>query len=667
MRRPDLTRRLVPQLRSAGGRSADASGPLGSLDVPGEDERYLDDGPVQLSGWAAPRSGSASVQLRLDGSVVAETVPTLPRPDVAAIHGDTALQSGWRLGVTLGPVHDGAQWSVVAADDGGTTSLGQGTVRARPGTAPDVTTTMTGHLDLPIDGQVAAGPVVEVSGWVLDGDRLADVIEIFVDDRPPILAQRCGVRPDVAEMHTDNGVTPGVAIAAGFHELLILDDQDGRDHTVIRARARGRDSVWHSEPVVVRHAPPRPDGSANVAPSPFYVGPAAAPATNGRKRVCALTHSLQLGGGELYLQELLLRLAAADVADFRVISQADGPLRAELERAGIPVHITSHYPVDAAHYFGRREELTALLRSWSCDVAIANTLGVFPAVDAALQAGIPVAWAVHESYPLKVFSYLNWGERGLEPEIQERWLQSLTGSEVVFEAEATLELMHGQVPGLRGRCVRYGIDLAAVEAYTGTHDRGQLRAELGLRPEDRVLLCMGVLQERKAQLALVQAFAEVAAAEPDAVLVLVGFHPSLYANCVRAAVEDLGLGDRVRIIDIAPDTHRWYRCADVLVSASDVESLPRSMLEALAFGVPVLAADVFGVSEVIEDGVNGWLFKSRDGASMVAGLRRVLACSAEELAAMTATCREHAREFDGSNYADAYTKILADLDARALL
>ena len=112
-----------------------------------------------------------------------------------------------------------------------------------------------------------------------------------------------------------------------------------------------------------------------------------------------------------------------------------------------------------------------------------------------------------------------------------------------------------------------------------------------------MLLCMGVLQERKAQLALVEAFAEVAASAPDALLVLVGYHPTPYAAFVLDAIEDLGLERRVRVLDIDPDVDRWYTCADVLVSASDIESLPRSMLESLAFGVPVLAADVFGVPE----------------------------------------------------------------------
>ena len=47
---------------------------------------------------------------------------------------------------------------------------------------------------------------------------------------------------------------------------------------------------------------------------------------------------------------------------------------------------------------------------------------------------------------------------------------------------------------------------------------------------------------------------------------------------------------------------------------------PDVFLEAMAFGLPVLAADVFGVSEVVEDGTNGWLFEARNGAAVSAAI-----------------------------------------------
>jgi glycosyltransferase involved in cell wall biosynthesis len=370
-----------------------------------------------------------------------------------------------------------------------------------------------------------------------------------------------------------------------------------------------------------------------------------------------MTHSLSLGGGELYLQELLLRLRADHDIDLMVISPGDGPLRAGLEAAGIRVHICAPPVLLPGRYESQVVEMGCLLLMWGCDVVIANTAGMFTFVDAAMWAERPVIWAIHESFRLEVFEHLNWGH--LHPALSARWRSCLRdGAHVVFEAEATKALYEHQVPGMQASCVRYGIDLTAIEDYERTHDRGALRADLGFGPDDFVLLCMGIFQERKQQLALVHAFSAFVDAYPRATLVLMGNHPSPYADAVRRQVDMFGMAERVMIVDIDPDTYRYYQCADVLVSASDTESLPRSVLEAMAFGVPVLAADVFGVTEVVQDGVHGWVCESGSGVSLLAGFRRALTTPEDERSAMSARCREAAVGFSGEGYAAHYASLI---------
>ncbi len=139
-------------------------------------------------------------------------------------------------------------------------------------------------------------------------------------------------------------------------------------------------------------------------------------------------------------------------------------------------------------------------------------------------------WAIHESFALEEFITLNWGERGLHPDIEARFRHALAEAHTVFEAEATLELYARQLPSMRARHVHYGIDVAEITAWRATHDRDALRAEVGIAPDDVVLLCMGVIQERKAQLALVLAFADLVDRHPHARLVLVGGHPRSTAS-----------------------------------------------------------------------------------------------------------------------------------------
>lgn len=613
----------------------------GNWDVP---ELAAAGRPIGLHGTA--RSGRSSrpvVRARIDGVEVAHTL---------------ASPSGngeWTLEVPTSSADANSVLSLVVSDSRESHELGSVRLSGPPAGA-------RGQLDLPVScAEVRVGGILALAGWVLFDGSPADRVVAFVGDEPPIPLRRAQPRPDLVAAMGDG--SPGV-IAGGFTGMVAVSE--GWYPGVLKVRvcasmADGR--VWTSPEVAV-NVGRRPEHPMSLQPGVAIgsrlskIADTAAPL-----RVCVFTHSLNLGGGELYLQELLLRLRRDHGVQILVVSPMDGPLGQELRDAGIDVHVTNHYQIHVAYYMGRVQELALIVRAYRADVVLGNTLGVFAGVDAGLECGLPVVWAIHESFGLEVFAFLNWGEHAMHPEVEARWRRCLAGAHTIFEAQTTLTLFAAEVPDLRGRRVRYGIDLAGIERYRRAHDRTDLRSDIGIAPDQTVLLCMGVFQERKAQLALVMAFARIAQLFPESVLVLVGDHPSPYATSVRAAVQAVGLGDRIRIVQIQPDTYRWYRIADILVSASDTESLPRSMLEAMAFGVPVLAADVYGLSEVIDDKRNGWLFQPLDGAALTVGMFRALSCSPEDRVRMSHACLDDATEFDGAGYASEYADLMRNLVA----
>ena len=151
-------------------------------------------------------------------------------------------------------------------------------------------------------------------------------------------------------------------------------------------------------------------------------------------------------------------------------------------------------------------------------------------------------------------------------------------------------------------------------------------------PNQRVLLVMGTTEPRKSQIVLAEAFARVAEDHPEALLVFVGDNGTPYARSLRQFVEASGAAKQIRLEPVTADSYSWYRSADVLVSASDIESLPRSFLEAMCFGLPVAAASVFGIPDLIQDGRTGFLFRPRDLGAMVDAVRRVLSTDSDDLA-----------------------------------
>lgn len=616
---------------------------------------------VRLHGWAASLSGvSPKVIVTCDGEPLVAVSPALTRVDVADhLRVDRGATLGWEASITLTDGDLGSLVSVVCTDGERRVDLGtRRVVEAERVTAA--------HLDSPVTGAcVRAGGVLRVSGWALFDGLPADSVLAYLGDELPVPIRTATPRKGLGEMLDADEAHPA-AIAAGFDGLIPVDRSwAGRTTRLLVEVIGTRGERVALGPTTVRIEAPANFARAVVTPLADRlrtVRPTqGADEPHERHRVCAFTHQLEFGGGELYLQELLVRLSAGDEFDLLVVSPSDGPLRKELENAGIPVHITRPYAYDAGRYEGCVAELAALVSAWQADTVVVNTLGVFPAVEAALTAELPIIWAVHESFDLATFEYLNWGERGLHPDVRDRWLHCLEEATVVFETQTTFELIRAEAPGVRARVVPYGINTKRIEAYRTTRNRAQLRSAFGFHPTDLVFLCMGVVQERKAQLALVLAFAEIAAAHPGTSLVIVGDRDHPYARAVRDLVGRLRLGARVRIEPVQADIYQWYLAADVLVSASDAESVPRSIIEAMAFGRPTLATRVYGVTDLVVDGQTGWLCEPYSRTALVAGLRRVIASPAQDRDRMSARCLEASARFDGRNYARAYSQLIDEL------
>jgi glycosyltransferase involved in cell wall biosynthesis len=96
----------------------------------------------------------------------------------------------------------------------------------------------------------------------------------------------------------------------------------------------------------------------------------------------------------------------------------------------------------------------------------------------------------------------------------------------------------------------------------------------------------------------------------------------------RAAVEErlrtLGLDNRVRLVGYSGDVATLLSQSQVFLLISDWEGLPRSILEAMRAGLPVVATDVGGVSESVEDGVTGFVVPRRSVNSLKQALHQIL-------------------------------------------
>jgi glycosyltransferase involved in cell wall biosynthesis len=159
------------------------------------------------------------------------------------------------------------------------------------------------------------------------------------------------------------------------------------------------------------------------------------------------------------------------------------------------------------------------------------------------------------------------------------------------------------VPRERIHLVHNGIDASLF----GTAERARARRALGLPQEERVLLFVGRLEERKGIFDLLEAFERVRR-RVDARLVLVG--DGVAAARVRAAAT----GGRIRVVGARPhdEVSQWMAASDLLVLPSWMEGTPNVVLEALSSGRPVVATRVGGVPDLLSDDRAGILVPPRD-------------------------------------------------------
>jgi glycosyltransferase involved in cell wall biosynthesis len=115
------------------------------------------------------------------------------------------------------------------------------------------------------------------------------------------------------------------------------------------------------------------------------------------------------------------------------------------------------------------------------------------------------------------------------------------------------------------------------------------------------------------------------------------------AGCRRqwnAHAEQLGVAARVRFVSEVPDEDLLlaYRASAAVVMASFYEGLPTVLLEGMALGTPVIAADTGGIRYLIQHGVNGLLYRYDDLAGLCANLRRCLETEPQIMAMKANAC-----------------------------
>lgn len=378
------------------------------------------------------------------------------------------------------------------------------------------------------------------------------------------------------------------------------------------------------------------------------------PRSDGRIRVLHLGGPVGMFGAERWILALGRHLPSHLVQSFvGVVKDAPGgepPLCEHAQRLGLPVVVIEapgrlslpavpalracirERGIDIVHTHGYKTDILGVLATRGLDCRLVST---------------PHGWSTAAGSKLRLYEALD------------RLAFGLCDRVVPLSEDLMAGLRRLPWVGSRAKLITNGVDLSEItESGETATEVAEFRAEGG-----RVIGYVGQLIPRKRIDTLIRAFAQLA--DGRARLYLVGDGPE--RQKLQDLTEELGLGACVRFTGFRDDRLAYLRGFDVFAIPSALEGIPRSVMEAMAAAIPVVASDIEGNRALVRGGETGLLFPVGDHAALAAALRTVLddqslrsrlAASARELVRERFSAERMARE-----YLYLYQELLRDREA----
>lgn len=319
-----------------------------------------------------------------------------------------------------------------------------------------------------------------------------------------------------------------------------------------------------------------------------------------------------VGGGEKNLFDIAKFLRLKQVEVF-VVVPGEGSLEKELKAIGCSVKIIA---------FPKVLSLSSLLRLraylLSVQPQLVHAHGALPALYGRIAnhyAGrqpfiytIHGAHYLHYSSMIKKFIYI-MGERMLVP-----WTSEFI---CVCQSDRQSCERARTIDPARTTVIYNGLE--PVDPSIFEDSRSRLRSEFNIDSDTGTVLHIARFHYQKGQEFLIQAIPKVIESCDDVRFILVGDGPDF--ERIKSLSDSYGLSDdKVLFTGTRTDSLELMSASDVFVLSSRWEGLPYTIIEAMMMEKPVVATNVDGIPEAVEDGATGLLVPPQDPSALTAAL-----------------------------------------------
>ena len=345
------------------------------------------------------------------------------------------------------------------------------------------------------------------------------------------------------------------------------------------------------------------------------------------------------GGAERVVAALATELQAAGAENVVFLpAKGEGWLARELEGSGVAVE---HFEIDRPLSPQCARGLVRAFRRHRFDVAHSHefSMAVYGAWTA-WRTGVPHVITMH-------------GGKYYNGRLQRRLAMRAAiaaSDQVVAVSESLADAIAHDLGVVRSKVAMLSNGVRHAEP-----DRVTLRSELGLSPEDRLIVAVGNLYPVKGHVYAIDALALLAARHPSVHLAISG-RGELEGELLARAREH-GLEHRVHLLGLRSDVPAVLAAADLFVLPSLSEGLPLALLEAMFAGCPIVASDVGQVRVALNNGAAGILVEPGDSSALADALDRLLSNPAEARRLGALASLHAAGEYDLSRMVQRYAAV----------
>lgn len=253
------------------------------------------------------------------------------------------------------------------------------------------------------------------------------------------------------------------------------------------------------------------------------------------------------------------------------------------------------------------------------DVVYINSVVSLAAAIAAARRRIPCVWHIRE-----LFADVG-GEMQI-PAIAGRWLVRNVIRRLSCRQVAISHEVISNVLGLDAGCdVRIVPNAVADDFFESTVTGFEARRQLGLPQNVQIVGVPGTLRPVKGHEFFLRAAAHLGGEGSDVHFAIVGDGEPDYVDRLKKLALQVGVADQISWLGTVNDMSTYYRACDIVCVPSRSESFGRTVIESFASGVPVVATNVGGMRDTIDDGQTGLLVEYGDCDGLVNRLKALLA------------------------------------------